>query len=230
VLVPVLVIAKPCDFVWPSTTLPKLKLAGETLNPACVPVPLKATEVGEVTALLAMLTVPFRVPAVVGANTAVNVAVPPTPTVAGSAKPLTLNPAPLAVICEIVKVLVPLLVMVNACDAVWPLATLPKLKLAGETPNPACAPVPFSTMVAGELAASLTTESDPLALPATVGANTAFKLTLAAGLTDTGNVKPFALNPAPVAVTPEIFTVAVPLLVNTIACEALLPVATFPKL
>jgi hypothetical protein len=127
-------------------------------------------------------------------------------------------------------VLEPVLVIVNTCDAFCPFKTLPKLKLAGETLNPACAPVPFSTIVAGELDASLTTVREPLALPVTVGANTAFKFTLADGPTDTGNVKPFALNPAPAAVTAEIFTVAVPLLVNTIECEALLPVEMLPKL
>jgi hypothetical protein len=85
-----LVIENPWDFVWPSTTLPKLKLAGDTLNPACVPVPLKAMEVGEPTALLAMLTAPFKVPVDAGANTAVNVAVAPAATDAGRLSPFTL--------------------------------------------------------------------------------------------------------------------------------------------
>ena len=50
--------------------LPKLKLVGVAVieTDAATPVPVKATVEGEPGALLEMLTAPFRVPAVVGAN------------------------------------------------------------------------------------------------------------------------------------------------------------------
>jgi len=43
--------------------------------------------------------------------------------------------------------------------------TLPQLKLAGLTVNPACTPVPDNAIVAGEPAALLVTVTLPLALP-----------------------------------------------------------------
>ena len=57
-------------------------------------------------------------------------------------------------------------------------------------------------------------ESDPVALPAADGANEAVRLTLCEGLTVAGNVKPVAENPVPLADTLEIFTAALPVLVN----------------
>lgn len=66
---------KFCDFVCPSTTLPKLKLAGETLKPACAPVPLKLIVSGDPGASLVTVIVPVILPVVVGANFALNVAI-----------------------------------------------------------------------------------------------------------------------------------------------------------
>jgi hypothetical protein len=50
--------------------LVKLKLAGlaESVKVAAMPVPLRVTAVGELGALLVMLTLPVKLPAVVGAN------------------------------------------------------------------------------------------------------------------------------------------------------------------
>lgn len=66
----------------PVFTVPKARLAelNESVCVAATPVPPKATVAGEFGALLAILTVPARLPAVVGANTALNVAVAPTAT------------------------------------------------------------------------------------------------------------------------------------------------------
>jgi hypothetical protein len=83
---------KVCDFVCPSFTLPYAKLAGVTLNPACatVPVPVRETVVGELGALLAIVMVPGRLPAVVGANVALKVALAPAAIVLGVTNPLRL--------------------------------------------------------------------------------------------------------------------------------------------
>ena len=61
----------------------------ESVLVAATPVPLSATVAGEFGALLAILTVPDRLPAVVGANTALNVTLAPGATVLGTLSPLT---------------------------------------------------------------------------------------------------------------------------------------------
>ena len=89
---PVFVSGKVCDFVWPSSTLPKAKLAGEMLTPGCaaVPVPVRATVEGELGALLVIVIVPGKLPAVVGAKMALKVALAPAAIVLGVTKPLRL--------------------------------------------------------------------------------------------------------------------------------------------
>ena len=76
----------------PALTFPKLKLVGlaDIVTVAATPVPLNDTIVGEFGALLAIVTLPVRLPAVVGANRTLNVAVPPAAIVAGVFKPLAL--------------------------------------------------------------------------------------------------------------------------------------------
>ena len=67
---PVFVIVTVWELELPTLIPAKLKLVGfaESVTVAAVPVPLRATAVGELGALLAMFTVPVRLPAVVGAN------------------------------------------------------------------------------------------------------------------------------------------------------------------
>src|SRR5512146_687086 len=94
------------------------------------PVPLSATAVGELVALLAKLKLPLTVPVTVGAKFTVNDALCPAASVNGSVGPLTLKPAPVVVACEMVTL---------AVDAVtWtvfvlllPTFTLPKLSDVG---------------------------------------------------------------------------------------------------
>lgn len=107
----------------------KLRLAGlaESVTVAAVPVPLRATALGELGALLVMLTLPVRLPAVVGANKALNVAVPPAAIVVGSVRPLALKALPVTDNCEIVSGAVPVLLMVKLSDFVCPSTMLPKL-------------------------------------------------------------------------------------------------------
>ena len=53
---------------------------------------------------------------------------------------------------------------------VLPVATEPKLTLAGATLRPACTPVALRVTVAGEFGAELTMEIAPVAAPAPDGA------------------------------------------------------------
>jgi len=129
--VPVLVRVKFCDFVCPSTTLPKPKLAGVMLNPGCAPVPVSETVRGELVALLVTVTLPDALLAVVGANTTFRVAVAAAFNVKGAVIPFTLKPAPLAAMLEIWTGIVPVLLNITCCVAFPPVLTLPKLREAG---------------------------------------------------------------------------------------------------
>jgi hypothetical protein len=113
--VPLFVILTVWLPVLPTAMLGKLKLVGlaDSNGVAAVPVPLNATAVGELGALLVILTLPVRLPAVVGSNRTLNVVVPPAGSVAGVASPLTLNAPPLSPICEIEREAVPVLVTVK---------------------------------------------------------------------------------------------------------------------
>lgn len=77
---------------FPAFTLPKLRLVGlaDKVTEAATPVPVKDTVAGEFGALLEIATDPERFPAVVGAKTALNVALAPAANVFGVARPLTL--------------------------------------------------------------------------------------------------------------------------------------------
>jgi len=69
---PVLVTETLLELELPALILPKARLVGlaDRVTDAATPVPVKDTLAGELGALLEMLTVPVRLPAVVGANSA----------------------------------------------------------------------------------------------------------------------------------------------------------------
>jgi hypothetical protein len=126
---PVLVSVSACVFVCPSTTLPKLKLDGVMLNPACTPVPLKLIVSGDPLALLVTVTVPVAFPTTAGVKFAVKLVVWAGATVAGVLTPVKLNPVPLTVILVIFAAAVPVLVNVINWLALLPVETFPKLTL-----------------------------------------------------------------------------------------------------
>ena len=74
---------------------------------------------------------PLAAPLVVGANRTVNDALCPAFKVSGSVRPLRLNPVPLAVAAEMVRLLPPEFVSVPESDLEAPVCTVPKLKLEG---------------------------------------------------------------------------------------------------
>jgi len=75
----------------PVFKLPNARLLelNEMVWVAVTPVPLRATVVGELGALLTIFTVPVKLPAVVGTKTALNVVLPPAATVLGILSPFT---------------------------------------------------------------------------------------------------------------------------------------------
>jgi len=120
-----------CVFVCPSTTLPKLNVAGVTLNPACTPAPLKLIVDGEPIALLVTVTVPVAFPTTVGAKFAVKLKVWEGATVVGVLTPVKLNPVPLTVMLETVAAAFAVFVSVINWLALLPVETFPKFTLAG---------------------------------------------------------------------------------------------------
>src|SRR5437899_11835476 len=130
---PELVKVRLCTPVLPTSTLPKLTLAGVTESCGCTPVPLRAMVLVELGALLTSETLPDTLPGVAGANCTLKVLDCPAGRVSGNVSPLMLKPAPVTLPCAMVKLTPPELVKVRACTPVLPTTTLPKLALGGAT-------------------------------------------------------------------------------------------------
>jgi hypothetical protein len=77
------------------------------------------------------LMLPVATAVVVGANSTVKDVLCPAFNVTGTVRPLRLNPLPLLVAAEMVRVDPPELVSVPESDFEVPVCTLPKLKLEG---------------------------------------------------------------------------------------------------
>ena len=128
---PLFVSVKAWVFVCPSTTLPKLNVLGDTLNPACTPAPLRLIVSGDPLASLVTVTLPVAFPTVAGANFAVKLKLCEATTVAGVLTPVRLNPLPLTVMPEICAAAFPVFVSVICWLALLLVETFPKLMLAG---------------------------------------------------------------------------------------------------
>lgn len=129
--VPEFVSVIDCDVLPPTRTLPKFTLEGFAVSVPCDPVPLRAIEAGEPGALLVIEMLPVALPAVVGANWAVNDVFAPALMVVGMGRPLIVKPVPEALAAEIVSAALPVLVSVTVCGELLPTFTLPKATLAG---------------------------------------------------------------------------------------------------
>lgn len=171
---------------------------------------------------------PTALPAADGANVTFSVAVCPGATVVLAPTPEALKPEPLTITLLIVAFAFPVFVSVRPSELLLPTATLPKLKLVVLALNPGAdaTAVPLVEIATGELPALLTSEIEPLTVPAEVGVNTMLKAVFWLGAIFVGKVKPEVLNPAPVTLAAEIVTVAVPVFCSVIVCELLEPVAT----
>jgi hypothetical protein len=139
--------------------------------------------------------------------------------------------APVAFTPEIVTFAFPLFVTITLSELVVPSFTFPKLKLGGFAPSDALAatPVPLKAIVSGELAALLTSVTDPDALPEDDGLKTALNVALFPAAIANGAFSPDVLKLAPVAAACEIVRLALPLFETVMVCELLLPTTTLPK-
>src|SRR5205823_4170465 len=91
-------------------------------------------------------------------------------------------------------------------------------------------PAPETVMVAGELLALLTNETDPDTAPVADGANTTVAVTLPPAATVIPAVTPVTLIPAPETLTAEIVAVALPAFVSFTVWLELLLTARLPKI
>jgi hypothetical protein len=168
------------DFDVPTCMFPKLRLEGfETSCPAAIPIPESATESVGLFALELMVSVPLAAPVADGVKIALKLVLCPPLSVTGRLGPVKLNPLPLAVALETVTVVPPVFVTVTGTVCLVLTVTLPKFTLLGLAVNaPAATPIPESEILSGEFKPSETMLNPPLAAPALVGANAAWKVTL----------------------------------------------------
>lgn len=163
-----------------------------------MPVPVRASVVGEFCALLAKVSVALAAPVLCGVNVIVKGALWPAGMVAGKVRPLKAK-AELFVPADVTVTLAPLAVKLPDADPLVPTTTLPRGRVAGETASCPAAevPVPESAMVNdGSDAVDVTTTS-PAALAAEVGVKTTWKLVPWPAPRVIGVVAPLKLNPVP---------------------------------
>lgn len=148
--------------------------------------------VGELVAVLVTVTVPEKLPAVVGANAVLKEVDCPVERVRGSAMPVTLNPLPIMVFCEIDMSELPVLVSVTLWVALVPVVKLPKLSEVGDAVSCRVAemPVPDRAITNGEFGVLFTSVRLPEKLPAEAGANLTVKEEEPPGGTERGRVSP----------------------------------------
>jgi hypothetical protein len=129
VIVPLPVFASliVCVASLPTVTFPKLTDEGVIVSAEELPAPVQAAVSAVLDALVVIETVPDSAAVVVGLNVAVMLALSPAVSVAGSAKPESDTPVPVALAFDTVTLLLPELVIFTVCVAVEPSATLPKL-------------------------------------------------------------------------------------------------------
>ena len=167
---------------------------------------------------------PLAAPLAVGANRTVNDVLCPAFKVSGSVRPFRLNPVPLALAAEMVRLVPPELVSVPESDFEVPVCTLPKLKLDGFGEIwPGVTPVPDSAIVRLETEASEVILTFPLAAPLVAGANRTVKDVLCPAFKVRGTVRPLILNPVPLAVAAEMVTAVPPVFVTVSGLLLLLP-------
>jgi hypothetical protein len=201
----------------PTTTLPT-GTVDVTVNVLCVgadAVPLNPIETFGFDAFDVTAMLPLNVPEVCGAKVTLNEVLCPAVKVSGVVIPEMLKPVPVAVACEIVRLVPP--VFFRTCVWLWlcPVVTLVKVMLAGFGVNVAAATeVPLSPKVSDGFGASEVIEIEPVNVPADSGAKFTPKVVLCPDASVRGVVIPVILKPAPLAVACEIVTLEPPVFFN----------------
>lgn len=162
---------------------------------AATPVPDRLTVEGEFVALLVIETEPPTAPPVVGAKVTVTVTDWFGVSVSPAVSPLTVKPAPLTFTAEIETLAFPLLVSDTLCELLLPSFTLPKLKLVPLklSVRVAATPVPLNATESVPFDALLVIVTEPVELPAVVGAKLTLNVVVAFACSVIGKFKPVTL-------------------------------------
>jgi hypothetical protein len=228
---PELVNVSFCVELLPTTTFPKVMLAGlGDREPAVTPVPVSEIFSVEFDAVLVNAILPVTAPAACGEKVMLNEVLWPEFNVRGRLKPVRLKPDPVSVTLEIVRLEPPELFRVTDWLLLLPIETLAKLTLEGFAPRkPGVIAVPVRGIFKLELLALLTIATFPLAVPPDVGAKVTLKVALWPAVRVVGRVKPLELKPVPVTVACEIVTLDWPELFRVAVSVCWLPTCNGPK-
>ena len=167
-----------CVGLWPTCTFVNVMLAGFGVSvPGVTPVPLSGMLRLGFEPVDVMFTLPLKVPLPLGLKCTVNDVLAPAFNVKGKVSPLKLNPAPLALAAEIVRLDPPVLVSVSDELALLPTCTLPNETLVGVGVKvPGVTPVPDKAMSTDVVDPLTVSDRLPLLAPATVGAKLMLKV------------------------------------------------------
>lgn len=185
-------------------------LAGVAVRVAgvAVPVPVRVAAVGVFVAVLAKEAVAVAAPEEVGENLTVNVTGVDVVTVTGNVKPLIANSEALAplTLTEDTVTVAPVALSVPVLVPLVPTSTLPTLtELTFRVPGVGATADPVSPTLRAGSAASESTITLPLELPADCGAKVTVKEALCPGARVRGVVNPEILKAAGETVASEIF-------------------------
>ena len=196
-----------------------------------VPVPERATLIGEPDALLATVRVPVSFAALLGSKFTVYVSDCPGVKTTLVEEPLRLNPVPATATLEMLAFVFPVFFTITCFEFADPTDALPKLTLVGLAISctAAVSPVPVRSIGIEESVALLFTVIAPDTLLAAVGLNAAVKLALAPGANVIGTDSPETLTVETEGASAETVTVAVPEFARRIVWLDSVPTTTFPK-
>lgn len=182
-------------------------------------------------ASLTMLTLPEKLPVVVGANFALREAACPAASVRGTASPVPLNPVPLTLICERDTLELPVFVRVTLCVALVPVVRLPKLTEEGDGVSwrTGEAPVPARETISGELGELFTSVRLPEKLLPAGGLKPTVKVEDPPGATESGSDNPEKVKPDPPSKAWVTLRFAVPGLLMVSVWVLVTPTATLKK-
>jgi hypothetical protein len=195
------------------------------------PLPESVIVVGELDALLVTLTVPVKVPVVLGAKTTLKAVDWPAARESGNPSPFTEKDPPATLTLDRDTGALPVLVRVTDCVAEEPSVTVLKLREAGEADSlrTELTPVPPSEIATEELGALLVNVIPPEKLLADVGSKLTVNGADPPGATVTGSVRPEYAKPVPASDACETTRFAVPGLEIVTVCELVTPTVTLPK-
>lgn len=142
---------------------------------------------------------PVSVPATVGVNITLKLAVCPADNVMRGAEPLRVKPVPVTLTEEMLTGELPVFVSVTLCVALALRVRLPKLKevVLGVSCRTGASPVPLSGIVVGEFGASLINVRLLEELVPDVGVKLTVKLVDFPGANVSGKARPVRPNPVP---------------------------------